>query len=152
MSTTFPCTSSSLGLLFRQVRDAMWKAMEDELATLGHGLTFSQFVTLKKLGMSDGHISVGELARAAELNPGAMTRLLDKLEEKGFIVRGNDPTDRRALRIQLTAAGRDIFDQTTICGEHVRERALAGMDESEREQLVSTLERVLANLTTTESA
>ena len=145
------CASSSLGLLFRQVRDAMWHAMETELERLGHDLTFSQFVTLKKLGMSDGHISVGDLARAAELNPGAMTRLLDKLEEKGLIVRANDPTDRRALRIQLTDAGRAIYDQCSACSDRVRERALSGMSESECEQFIATLEPVRTNLSNTES-
>lgn len=146
------CAGSSLGLLFRQVRDAMWHAMEKELLGLGHDLTFSQFVTLKKLGMSDGHISVGDLARAAELNPGAMTRLLDKLEEKGLIVRASDPTDRRALRIQLTDAGRAIFNECSACSDRVRERALAGMDAAECELFVSTLEHVRNNLTNMESA
>jgi hypothetical protein len=37
------------------------------LATLGHDLTFSQYITLKKL--ADGTAGVTDLARAAELNP-----------------------------------------------------------------------------------
>lgn len=44
MDTTRPCASSSgssLGLLFRQVRDAMWARMADELARAGHDLSFS---------------------------------------------------------------------------------------------------------------
>ncbi|MBW8823614.1 MAG: MarR family transcriptional regulator [Xanthomonadales bacterium] len=152
MNTPPLCAGSSLGLLFRQVRDAMWHAMESELERLGHDLTFSQFVTLKKLGMTDGHISVGELARAAELSHGAMTRLLDKLEEKGLLARADDPTDRRALRIELTDAGRAIYDQCSACSDRVRERALSGMSASEREQFICTLERVRTNLTNTESA
>lgn len=152
MNTPPHDAGSSLGLLFRQVRDAMWHAMETELGRLGYDLTFSQFVTMKKLGMSDGHISVGDLARSAELNPGAMTRLLDKLEEKGLIVRASDPTDRRALRIQLTDAGRDIYNQCSASSDRVRDRAFAGLSTSEREQLISTLERVRANLSNTESA
>lgn len=152
MNTPLLCAGSSLGLLFRQVRDAMWHAMETELERLGHDLTFSQFVTLKKLGMTDGHISVGELARAAELSHGAMTRLLDRLEEKGLLARADDPTDRRALRIELTDAGRSIFDQCSACSDRVRERALAGMSASECEQFIATLERVRTNLLNTESA
>jgi DNA-binding MarR family transcriptional regulator len=60
----------------------------------GHELTFSQYVTLKML--SNGPAGVTDLARFAELNPGAMTRLLDKLEAKGIIARVADPADRRA--------------------------------------------------------
>ena len=68
------CTGSALGLLFRQARDAMWARMERELAAAGHELNFSQFITLKRL--SAGPAGVTDLARAADLNPGAMTRLL----------------------------------------------------------------------------
>ena len=52
MDTSRACASSSgssLGLLFRQVRDAMWARMADELSKAGHDLSFSQYITLKKL-------------------------------------------------------------------------------------------------------
>src|SRR3546814_20846782 len=77
---TFPCSGASLGLLFRQLRDAMWARMKLELANLGHDLTFSQYVTLKKL--ATGTAGVTDLARAAEVNPGAMTRLLRSEERR----------------------------------------------------------------------
>jgi hypothetical protein len=41
-----PCSGASLGLMFRQVRDAMWARMAEELDALGHDLTFSQYITL----------------------------------------------------------------------------------------------------------
>ena len=47
-----PCTASSLGILLRQTRDAMWARMAVELEALGHDLTFSQYITLKKLASS----------------------------------------------------------------------------------------------------
>ena len=43
------CSGSTLGLLFRQVRDAMWARMERELALAGHALTFSQYIVIKTL-------------------------------------------------------------------------------------------------------
>ena len=97
------CSGSALGLLFRQVRDAMWARMERELAAAGHDLTLSQFIAIKKLAA--GTASVTDLARAADLNPGAMTRLLDKLEARSLLVRVADPDDRRALHIHLTDEG-----------------------------------------------
>lgn len=147
MTTAQPNAASSgstLGLLIRQVRDNLWARMEDELAKAGHDLTFSQYVTLKKL--ADGIASVTDLARAAELNPGAMTRLLDKLEAKGLIVRVDDPADRRALHIHLTEAGTAIWRDIYECGKRVRERAMTGMSDAEREQLTQLLERVRDNL------
>lgn len=142
---TQACTGSALGLLLRQARDAMWARMERELAAAGHDLTFSQFITIKKL--ADGIASVTDLARAADLNPGAMTRLLDKLEARGLIERVADPGDRRALHIHLTQAGTAIWRDIDQCGQRVRERALLGMDEQTREQLTRLLEQVRDNLT-----
>lgn len=136
---------SSLGLLFRQVRDALRDAMERELAASGHDLTLSQYITLKKLHF--GTASASALAQAAELNPGAMTRLLDRLEAVGLVQREAHPSDRRALRIVLTARGKAIWPELETCAERVRERALAELDEGQRSELVRMLEHVYTNLT-----
>lgn len=147
MNTTQPkaaSSGSSLGLLIRQVRDNLWAHMERELAQAGHDLTFSQYVTIKKL--ADGIASVTDLARAAEVNPGAMTRLLDKLEARGLIVRVDDPADRRALHIHLTEAGSAIWRDIDQCGMRVRQLAFTGMSDSERDTLTRLLERVRDNL------
>ncbi|HOV96608.1 MAG TPA: MarR family transcriptional regulator [Thermomonas sp.] len=138
------CSGSALGLLFRQTRDAMRACMERELADAGHELTFSQFITIKKL--AEGIASVTELARAADLNPGAMTRLLDKLEARGLLERVADPTDRRALHIHLTEAGTAMWRDIDQCGQRVRERALRGMDDATRVQLTRLLEQTRDNL------
>jgi DNA-binding MarR family transcriptional regulator len=138
------CSGSSLGLLFRQVRDAMWTRMEHELSVAGHELTFSQYVTLKLL--SAGPAGVTDLARFAELNPGAMTRLLDKLEARGIVARVADPTDRRALNIHLTDAGQAMWQDVNQCGQRVRERAMTGMSDEQRELLTRMLEQVRDNL------
>ncbi len=141
-----PCTASALGILLRQTRDAMWARMAVELDKLGHDLTFSQYITLKKLAA--GNASVTDLARAAEVNPGAMTRLLDKLEARGLIERFAVPSDRRALDIRLTEAGTIIWQDINQCGMRVREFAMQGMDDAERQQLTDLLVRVRDNLTT----
>ena len=135
---------SSLGLLFRQVRDALRDAMERELAANGHDLTLSQYITLKKLHY--GTASASELAQAAELNPGAMTRLLDRLESAGLVQRAAHPSDRRALCIVLTARGKAIWPELEACADRVRERALVGLDQDQRTELVRMLELVHANL------
>ena len=142
-----PCTASSLGILLRQTRDAMWARMAVELEAMGHDLTFSQYITLKKLA---GEVAgVTDLARAADVNPGAMTRLLDKLEARGLVARKADASDRRALNIHLTPMGVEIWQDINKCGQRVRERAMEGMDDVEREQLTRLLERVRDNLSPT---
>ncbi|MCC8363586.1 MarR family transcriptional regulator [Lysobacter sp. A6] len=144
MKTTEPCNGSSLGLLFRQVRDAMWARMEGELAANGHDLNFSQYITLKTL--AHGPAGVTELARAAYLHPGAMTRLLDKLEERGLLAREAVPGDRRALHIVLTDAGRAMWTDVAPSAQRVHEVAMANLDDAERAELLRLLSQVRDNL------
>ena len=143
------CSGSTLGLLIRQVRDSMRARWEHELAQVGHDLNFSQYLTIKKL--AEGIASATELARIAEVNPGAMTRLLDKLEARGLIVRVADPADRRALHIHLTDAGRNIARDIAQCGERVRDAALANLDDAQRAQFIRLLEQVRDNLSVPEA-
>ena len=138
-------SGSQLGLLFRQLRDAMWERMSRELAIAGHELTFSQYITLKRL--SEGDASASELARAADLNPGAITRLLDRLEEKHLTTRIPDPDDRRALRVALTETGTRMWADIHQCGLRVRERALERMGPDEQATLFRLLAKVRENLT-----
>lgn len=142
-------SGSALGLLVRQVRDSMLTKMQRELAASGHDLTFSQYVTIKKLA-EDSLPKVTELACIAEVNPGAMTRLLDNLEARGLIVRITHPTDRRALNIHLTDAGRAVWHDIDKCGQRVRDAAFASLDEAQRLQLIHLLEQVRNNLTVSE--
>ena len=144
MKTTEPCNGSSLGLLFRQVRDAMWARMEGELAANGHDLNFSQYITLKTL--AHGPAGVTELARAAYLHPGAMTRLLDKLEERGLVEREAVPGDRRALLIRLTDQGRALWAEVSPCAQKIHDRAMSTLAPTEQAELTRLLLQVRDNL------
>jgi DNA-binding MarR family transcriptional regulator len=56
------------------------------------------------LDVIDQHpgITAGELATAVGLSPGAVTTVLDRLEERGFVSRTRDPDDRRRVTVKLT--------------------------------------------------
>ena len=143
-----PCGGSTLALLLREIRAGFWTQIEAEMRAAGHELNFSQYVTLKHL--AEGTASVTDLASAAQVNPGAMTRLLDKLEQRGIVARVADPTDRRALRIHLTEAGLAIWQDINHCGQRVRERATRGMSDADRETLTRLLAQVRDNLSPSE--
>ena len=132
----------SLGLLLGLVRAEMVRAMEAELASAGVDLRFTQFLILKRLARL-GPMSASELARAVELDGGAMTRQLDQLERKGYLRRCPHEQDRRALRIVLTAAGDGLWQQLTDCNERVLSAAQRSLDATEQAQLHDYLERVL---------
>lgn len=135
----------SLGLLLGQVRAELVRALEQELTSQGVELRFSQLLALKHLNRL-GPMSAGELARSLGHDGGAMTRLLDRLEARGYLQRKPDKQDRRALRIELTASGRAMCRRFGGCSERVLEAAQQTLSAGERRQLFDYLQRVLATL------
>jgi DNA-binding MarR family transcriptional regulator len=132
----------SIGVLVGLVRSELVRKMEAELQASGADLRFTQFLILKRLAYM-GPMSASELARAVELDGGAMTRQLDQLEGKGLLRRQPHEQDRRALRIELTAAGDAMWRQITPCNERVLDAAQKALNPTEREQLRDYLQRVL---------
>lgn len=145
--TPSPTPRESLGVLLGLVRAELVRAMEAEIAAKGLDLKFTQFLILKRLALM-GPMSATELARAVELDGGAMTRQLDQLERKGYLRRCPHEQDRRALRIELTAAGDALWQHLTSCNDRVLAAAQASLSADERAQLHDYLERVLSALRT----
>ncbi len=132
-----------MGMLLTMVRSEMVRAMETELARQGLDLSFTQYLILKKARQL-GPASATELARAVELDGGAMTRQLDQLERKGYLRRTPDTQDRRALRIALTDGGNKVWQDTaSACSERVLKAAQRSLDSTEQAQLYDYLSRVL---------
>ncbi len=133
-------------MLLTMVRSEMVRAIEAELASQGLDLSFTQYLILKKAEQL-GAVSATELARAVELDGGAMTRQLDQLERKGYLRRTPHEQDRRALRIELTGAGIAVWqDIASVCSERVMTAAQRSLNPAERAQLHDYLERVLLAL------
>jgi len=89
--------------------------------------------------------SASQLCKGISYDPGAMTRMIDRLEAKGFIRRVRSAEDRRAVNLELTAEGKTIFPKLRTSVVGVLNRLLRGFSKSEARQLESFLQRILAN-------
>jgi DNA-binding MarR family transcriptional regulator len=88
---------------------------------------------------------VAELARELQTDPGAMTRLLDRLEGKGFCRRNRSTDDRRVVNIELTPEGEIAADKVPAELAQVLNEHLAGFSKTEWTQLKNFLERMISN-------
>ena len=77
-----------------------------EEALAGVGLSIAKFETLSILVSQDRPISLSELAAKLVCVRSNVTQLVDRLETEGLVKRANDPSDRRAVRAEVTALGR----------------------------------------------
>src|SRR6266404_2806453 len=77
-----------------------------EEALAGVGLSTAKFETLSILVSQDRPISLSALAAKLVCVRSNVTQLVDRLETEGLVKRADDPSDRRAVRAEVTALGR----------------------------------------------
>ena len=135
-------TGESVGYMMRKVVSAVGQAVARELEP--NGLTNAQWMPLLKLFKSGG-MPVAELARECELDAGAMTRLLDRMEAKDLCRRVRSLDDRRVVNLELTEHGRQVAAEIPVVLSRVQNEHLAGFSVDEWEQLKDFLRRILAN-------
>lgn len=76
----------------------------------GDGMTRTQLSVLGTVARL-GPLGISELADIEGLNPTMLSRVLGKLEESGLVSRAVTEADRRAARVQTTAAGRALHQR-----------------------------------------
>ena len=132
----------SIGYLMRRILSAVLQSVEVQVCDPGP--TFPQWLPLYKVFHGEAS-TVAELARECELDTGAMTRLLDRLEAKGLCRRVRSLEDRRVVHIELTEEGRTAALEVPHVLSRVQNEHLAGFSEQEWKQLRSYLQRILDN-------
>lgn len=91
-------------------------------------------------------LSPGALVQQTLSTSGTMTNRIDRLERRGLVERHRDPSDRRGVKVRLTAAGAEVADAAMhdlLVREH---ELLAHLPEPERAQLADSLRALLAPL------
>lgn len=75
-----------------------------------YGLTQPQFAVIEVLGHL-GPLKVGEICSKMLVTGGNMTLVLDNIEKLGYIQRVHSKEDRRAIMVELTTQGKELFEK-----------------------------------------
>ena len=103
----------------------------------------AEWVLLRQL-YDSSRATPGELADALTMTRGAISKIIDKLESKGWIRSRIKPEDNRVQLLSLTAAGRRIVPELVEIADRNDDRFFASLDPGERQ----TLRRLLGKLAT----
>jgi DNA-binding MarR family transcriptional regulator len=138
--------------------DLLTEGIVERVQTIAKYLDRSMNETLSRFDLSVGEwkvlgalrysgepyrLSPGKLSQWMALSSGAMTSRLDRMESVGLVRRLPDPVDRRALQIELTEAGWNLW-QDSVGVQAEKEARIAGaLDEREKAQLNDLLRRLL---------
>lgn len=106
------------------------------------GLTLTQIRVLRAIQRTC--TSAGALAQDAGIPPSSLSRILERLEERGLVVREVDRDDRRRVRIAVTAAGTSFLNALPALDRSPLGQAVADLDREERAALVRGVAALMA--------
>lgn len=108
-------------------------------------ISVTEFDVLITLENMPGHaMRMTDLAGATMLSSGGMTRLVGRLEQRGFILRTPDPEDARASRAALTPDGEKKLSDARLTHDAVLDRLIApNVTAAELRVLERALSRIL---------
>ena len=133
----------SVGWLLSRAKQSIAAACDDRLSSLD--LTHSQWLPLLKLSLCGKPSPVATLVRELEIDAGAVTRLVDRLEAKGLVRRERSSEDRRVVLVHLTEEGERVAGSLTAVLADVFNAHLEGFSRDEWQVLLQLLRRFIAN-------
>lgn len=137
--------NDSVGLLMKQCVGGLSREIHERMTA--HGVTYAQWPAIAALGRGQAR-TAADLARELQTDAGAMTRMLDRLEEKGLVSRTRDPSDRRVTLIDLTPEGLRAGAPIREVLADVLNEALRGFSAEEFDAFRGYLRRIHANVVT----
>jgi DNA-binding MarR family transcriptional regulator len=107
-----------------------------------YGLPRPEYVVVYSLGLRDG-VTARDISVSYGFPKNSLSRAINVLERKGLIARTRHPTDKRSLLINLTPAGRRIFDETLPRFVALQEEMLKVLSIQERTTLSVLLAKIV---------
>ncbi|MDN5923389.1 MAG: MarR family transcriptional regulator [Xanthomonadales bacterium] len=138
-----PAKTPSFGYL---LADATRKLrMHFDRRAAAHHLTRSQWRALRALAWQEG-LSQTALADMIEMEPIPVGRVIDRLQQAGFVERRADPNDRRRWCLYLTAKAEAVNDDMELIANDMRKQCLHGIKPADTDVFLKVLNKIKANL------
>ncbi|MCF8567235.1 MarR family transcriptional regulator [Alicyclobacillus tolerans] len=144
-----------------QNMDALTERFDKSLVVLMQNLG-PQLINRTESGLTPGQVfmlhfirrghpcSVSELAEKMDVAPSAITVMLDRLENHGFVRRVRDEADRRVVLIELTDSGDERLSDVLHVRNQVMKHCLTQMASYELDSFIQALEKLASIAQTTD--
>ncbi|MBU5306785.1 MarR family transcriptional regulator [Clostridioides mangenotii] len=136
--------------------DKLFKLVTEinELHYRMNGIIINEYQSLLEDDLSDnqtilmdivkGHedISVGEIARLMKITSSAVGQIVNKLEDKNYLMRSINPKNRREILVHLADKGKKYFENEEVINREIINRFYSQMELSEMEELKKILTKL----------
>jgi DNA-binding MarR family transcriptional regulator len=130
------------GVLMTQVADRRFETQE---------ISLTQWIALMTLTRYE-HASATRLGAEMGHDMGALTRLVDELEQRGLVRRERSKRDRRAVEIAITPAGRKVVEHSKRLIVELLNDLVAPFSTADVDTLITLLQRMMEHLQQTADA
>jgi DNA-binding MarR family transcriptional regulator len=141
----------NFGFLVHDVSRLIKRRFDRQARQTGLPITRRQAAVVLYVARNEG-VSQTEVATWLDLEPIALVRMLDKLNDEGLVERRAHPTDRRVRTLWLTPTARPVVTQILAINKAIREEAFAGMPTHARDTVIDILDAIKGNLALREEA
>ena len=130
------------GQLFFRLWRASHTRTAEKLESIG--LSPALFALLNVLGAREGTIQQ-QLSSDMAIDPSAMVKLINELEDAGLAERRRRPGDRRAWEVSITPKGRRSLQRARGLAAQVEDEVLGGLSAADRRQLLTLMRQALVS-------
>jgi len=136
-------SSNSVGFLLKRAHALMLDHLEPWLAA--QDLSFIQFTVLMALRHGTA-LNPKDICSLYRHDSGALTRVIDQLEARGWLTRSRSASDRRVIELHLTPAGRRRIEKVVPQVVELLNDGLRDFTHAEIDELIRLLHKLIASL------
>ena len=129
-----------LGHWLRKLSNSVSGSFADRLGR--HNVSVPQWVVLRVLFDHDS-LPLKEIVTRVEVDQGSLSRMVDRLIDRGWVSRHTDTADRRAIAVSLTPDGRKLVPKLAAEADHNDESFFSSLSRTERDRLLATIHKLL---------
>ena len=134
-------STDSLMFTVLEAAGTLIERLEEALATVG--LSMAKYGILAQMAETDDALALSELAEMQSCVRSNITQLVDRLEREGLVRRVDDAEDRRVVRAELTAAGKERHREGTRQVKRIEREFLGALSDADRKALERALRTIL---------
>ena len=132
-------TGPKLWIVLARAYRALAEWTERSMAS--HGMCLSDFMVLEVL-LHKGPMTMSAMGEKVLLANASMTSVVDRLHERGLVLRRSCDADRRIRIVDLTAKGREVISAMYCLHERGIEEVMEGLSQAERNVMRSGLKKI----------